>query len=1268
MEWTKEKTTEKTFYPDGVDCRAGSGLTLIRNPGKVPRELESEEWGLRYAALFVFDKTGLLTEIGGYLVPDTDASKGSTQDRISVPAGGFVVTFGDNGDPWLFDCWHEVIEDAVLYNATLVPDHPLYASYDPETNALRMVLPAFTEAEEPTFRILFLGNSTLYYNGCPKKFRGLCRMAGIPVRVRYCTFGGAFLYQYADPETEQGRFFRKVLSEESFDYVILHDAQAATLEQASEALRVLLPMIDENGARPLLLNRYYPAAEPERYREMAPKMEKLYRDLSWLFRIPGSPAGRAFTICREKYPDIDLFAGDRSHHSSAGSYLIACTLLGTLFSADASGNPYEGGQDSLTAARLQECADEANRAERVDPAFRYASAAQGLEAGSLEETQDLSLLAAEEGSVLLRNDGTLPLAPGTGIALFGRMQTEYIKSGTGSGGKVHAPFVPCIRERLAAEGLEPDGEVTAAYDAWIADHPIDRGDGWSCPWNQEEMPLDAEFVRAAAGRNDTALYIIGRTAGEAKDCSGTPGSYYLTETEEANLRLLTDAFKHVAVLLNIGNQMDLSWMETIPVSAVLCLWQGGMMGAIACGRLLTGRANPSGKLADTIALRLEDYPSEGHFGNPAENEYEEDIYVGYRYFETFAPEKVQFPFGFGLSYTTFSVVTDYCAFDGSHAVAAVWVTNTGTVPGKEVVQWYVSAPQDGIGTPARRLVAFAKTGLLEPGESEQICMHADVSAFASYDDFRSCWLLEEGEYVFYIGQDVRQAKAVWRFRSPERVLQKCHPLLTPAKPIRRRTLKGFEQTPELPPYEGDPVPACKPFTGDRGIRLPDVADGKASMADFLAQIPDEQLIYMVRGEGMNSPKVTAGSAGAFGGVTDELLGFGIPILCAADGPSGVRLAGDATAEVQADGSRERKGSIATALPNGTLLACTWNTDLVRELYFYEGIEIRLYRIDTILGPGINIHRHPLCGRNFEYFSECPVLTGKIASAALRGLEEAGIAGTVKHFFGNSQETNRVGCNAVMSERAAREIYIKAFEIAVREGGCRSIMTSYNPVNGLWSASNPGLTRDLLRGEWDFDGVVMTDWWANVNADEPGKPDTVSLHRMVRAQNDVFMPTPDAKTRQDRLEESLKNGSLTRSELAVCAEHICRFAMRTPAFLRMRSGEKPLAQQAVSVEGFAEIAKREKPGSGEPMAVSGPTGLCAAEFVLQAKDTGDKLAQRTLLLRVDGACAASVTLSPSEGKQTVLRAFTMISGERKIELEYRPDEIEVEAVRFLAPSV
>lgn len=1256
---------QKQFFPDLVNTRAGDGLTVITNPGKEAKVFLSSEWGFRYNALLIFDRNGTLCEIGGYLLANEDTKNGSTQDSVRIPAGGFLAAFGKNADEWFYRCYHEVMEDAVLYNATLVPDHPCYGSYDEETNCLRISLPETVPDGENAFRVLFLGNSTFYYNGCPLKFKALCRNAGIPVSVRYCTFGSAYLYQFADPETEHGKLFRKLLSEESFDYVVMQDAQAATLQQAADALRTILPMIRENGARPILLNRYYPSADPDVYASKAPVMDKLYRDLSELFRIPAAPAGPAFTLCRANAPEIDLYAGDRSHHSSEGSYLIACVLAGFLFDIPFEDDPYTAFLDEKTARKLQSFAEEAVRKEKSGDLFRYASASQDLEPGSLEGTQEMSLRAAEEGTVLLKNDGALPLKNGANVALFGRMQTEYIKSGTGSGGKVHAPFVPSIRSCLLKEDLVLDRTVMDIYDDWIEANPIDRGDGWSCPWNQEEMPLKEADVASASDRNETALYIIGRTAGEAKDCSGQPGSFFLTETERNNLVLLSHSFRKVVVLLNIGNQMDLSWSEEIPVSAILCLWQGGMMGGIACAEILTGKANPSGKLADTIARRLEDYPSEGHFGNPDRNEYYEDIYVGYRYFETFGKDKVLFPFGFGLSYTEFETVVDTCAFDGSLAVASVWVTNTGSLPGKQVVQWYLSAPQNGIGNPARRLIGFAKTELLQPGESCQLTMHASVGDFASYDDHRHCWLLEEGEYVFYIGSDVRSAEEAGRFSQPERVLRRCKQLLAPEKPFRRMTFSGTEDAPARKETARPSIPACKPYAGDKGIKLWDVADGKASMDDFLSQIPDDQLMCIVRGEGMNSPKVTAGSAGACGGVTRKLLDLGIPILCCADGPSGVRLAGDVIWEPGEDGVRERIGSIATAMPNGTLLACTWNTDLIRDLYFYEGIEIRLYNIDTILGPGINIHRHPLCGRNFEYFSECPVLTGKMTAAVLQGLDRAGIAGTIKHFFGNSQETNRVACDAVMSERAAREIYVKAFEIAVKEGGCRSIMTSYNPVNGFWSASNPELTALLLREEWGFDGLVMTDWWANVNSDEKGVPDHESLQRMVHAQNDVFMLSPDAETRQDRMPESLRNGTLTRDELAVCAGHICNFAMKTPAFLRMRSGEKPLNERAVSAEGMEAFWSVEKPKPSAEYSVSGPTGLCVAELVLEGKNTGDLMAQRTLSMRIDGANAFSVTVSPSEGRQTVLRGFTMISGVRKMSFSYSGEEIDLVSVRMLA---
>lgn len=1252
-----------TFSPDGVNQVASETLTVFTNHSDNPLVLSAKDYGFRYTALLVFDRTGLLCEIGSNLVANTDTVKGSVQDAVTIPPRGFLAAFGNSADANLFHCFQTVMEDAVLYNATMAPDHVLYGKYDENLNELILEMPEDQRSSENAVRFLFVGNSTTYYVGCPLKFRALCRAAGITVSTRYCTFGSAYLHEFANPEHERGKKMRELLQKESYDYVVLQDAGNVTLQDAAESLRVILPLIEKNGAKPLLYMRYASVADPTASKKPAAKTAEMYRDLSQLFRIPASPVCTAFEICKERYPEIDLFAGDRAHHNANGSYLAACTWLGTFFGRKSVGNPYTAFLEEDVCKKLQECADEANRLERMQPSYRYAVAAAGKEAGSLKETQDLSRIAAEEGAVLLMNDGCLPLRENARVALYGRMQTAYIKSGTGSGGKVNAPFVTNIRDSLKKEKIELDREVEAEYDAWIAEHPIDAGNGWFVPWNQEEMELNEESVRKAAERNDTAVMIIGRTAGEDRDCTSKPGSYYLSETEEKDLRLLASAFRHVAVILNIGNQMDLSWVENIRVSAVLCVWQGGMMGGDACANLLTGKVSPSGKLADTIARNLDDYPSAKCFGNPDRNEYTEDIYVGYRYFETFAKDSVLFPFGFGLSYTSFRTEPAGCFFDGQNLSVTAKVTNTGLCPGKEVVQVYLEAPQGNVGNPARRLLAFRKTGTLRPGESETVCLHAYAREMACYDEERHCWLLEAGTYRVYQGNNVRDAYEIYSFDTPERIVQNCSQLFAPEKPFLRLTQDGIRlcKGKEYADTDSESVTSGKKATGDIGIRLSDVADGKASMDDFLAQIPDCQLIYMVRGEGMNSPKAIVGTAGVFGGVTTELLHYGIPLMVATDGPSGVRLSGDVTPVTMEDGSVRYKGPIATALPNGTLLACTWNTTLMEKLFFLEGIENRLYQIDTLLGPGINIHRNPLCGRNFEYFSECPVLTGKIAAAILRGLDSAGACGTVKHFFGNSQETNRYGCDAVMSERAAREIYLKAFEIVVREGNCRSIMTSYNPVNGCWSASNPDLTRTLLRGEWGFDGIVMTDWWARVNGDEPGTWNTTSLHRMVIAQNDIYMPTPDATTRADDLEEALKDGRLTREDLLACAEHICRFAMHTNAFRRLRSGEKPASETVQSTEGYEEFLQMEKTRPNEITEFNSLSGEYIVEMVLKVQ--GDALAQNDLTLRIDSAAAVCVSVAPSDEEQTVLRAFTMISGPRKMGLVYDENAIHVISVRL-----
>lgn len=322
----------------------------------------------------------------------------------------------------------------------------------------------------------------------------------------------------------------------------------------------------------------------------------------------------------------------------------------------------------------------------------------------------------------------------------------------------------------------------------------------------------------------------------------------------------------------------------------------------------------------------------------------------------------------------------------------------------------------------------------------------------------------------------------------------------------------------------DTVPELT-YCGNQGYVLADVYHGKVSMEDFISQLSDEDLFCIVRGEGMGSPKVTPGTAAAFGGVTDSLKSFGIPCGCCADGPSGIRM---------------DCGTQAFSIPNGTCIACTFNEKLVQELFEMLGLELRQNKIDTILGPGMNIHRNPLNGRNFEYFSEDPYLTGKLAAAELKGMHKYGVTGTIKHFAANNQEHNRTKYNSQVSERALREIYLKGFEIAVKEGSAYFIMTTYGAINGIWTAGNHDLLTTVLRSEWGFEGIVMTDWWAKMN-DEGQEASAQNLAAMIRAQNDVYMVVKDSasNSNQDNLKESLEEKKLSSSSLQRCAMNICK---------------------------------------------------------------------------------------------------------------------------------
>lgn len=774
----------------------------------------------------------------------------------------------------------------------------------------------------------------------------------------------------------------------------------------------------------------------------------------------------------------------------------------------------------------------------------------------MERYARLARQAVAEGCVLLENkDQILPLKKGEHVAVFGRMAFHYYKSGLGSGGLVNTRYVTGIMDALKEnKEILLDEKLIKIYTDWILENPYDEGQGWGrVPWSQKEMKVTEEMLGCARD-NDVSMIIIGRTAGEDQDNNAKAGSYYLTETEEDMIRRVCEVSKRTVVVLNVGNIIDMRWVKKYQPQAVLYVWQGGQEGGSGVADVLTGKICACGKLPDTIAADINDYPSTANFGDPFKNYYKEDIYVGYRYFETFAKDKVLYPFGYGLSYTTFEIKAKISENTKDKFKVAVVVRNTGNVKGKEVVQVYAKVPQGKLGNPEKKLVGFVKTKELNPGEKEEICIVVPKYDMASYDDsgitgYKSCYVLEEGTYEIFAGSDVRSAEMAGCYEEKFCVVEKLQESYAPVEKFKRMKAvlmpDGTYQavTEDVPVRTVDPqkrrkekMPEELAYTGDRGYKLVDVLDKKVTMDEFVAQIREDDLIAMFRGEGMCSPKVTAGTAAAFGGVTESLRTLGIPVGCCADGPSGIRM---------------DCGTKAFSLPNGTLLGSTFNTKLVGELYEMVGQELRLNKIDSLLGPGMNIHRNPLNGRNFEYISEDPILTGRICAAQVKAMGKWGIGSTVKHFCANNQEVGRSTSDSVISERCLREIYLKGFEIAVKEGGARSVMTTYGSVNGLWTAGSYDLCTTILREEWGFEGIVMTDWWAKANYEGHG-PEVSVKAPMIAAQNDLYMVVNDAKANpeNDDVEEMLRAGKITLGELQRNASNILRFLIKSPSLLLM----------------------------------------------------------------------------------------------------------------------
>lgn len=735
-----------------------------------------------------------------------------------------------------------------------------------------------------------------------------------------------------------------------------------------------------------------------------------------------------------------------------------------------------------------------------------------------EEMKALCRAVGAESIVMLKNENNvLPIAEDKTVSVFGRVQNDWFYVGYGSGGDVNAPYKIGFMQGLNNAGININRDLAEIYEKWCSENPVDDGFWGHWPMCYDEMPVSRDIARDAARNSDTAIVIIGRAAGEDRENKLEKGSYYLTDEEVMMLDSVTAEFKEVVVLLNCGSIMDMSKLDSYGsrISSILYVWQSGMENGNAVADVLSGKLSPCGKLTDTIARNYEDYPSSKDFGNKDFNCYTEDIYVGYRYFETFEKNRVLYPFGFGLSYTDFEIAVEKCAFVNESIFTYVNVRNTGKTAGKEVVQAYFEAPCGKLGKPSRSLLAFGKTKLIQPGESDKILFELPIKKMASYDDENNyAYVLEKGLYKVYIGADVRSAKLCCEYeQAKSEIVERYAQTAAPEESFNRLKAdengrKTYAPVPtakyDLKKIILDSLPEAAKSDG-RFYLLKDVKEGRITMQQFVAQLSVDELEAISRGDYiMGSPLGAAGNAGVFGGVLKSLRDKGVPAVTTTDGPSGIRL--------------KQRSSL---LPIGTALACTWNTELVKALYNQVGLEMKDHGSHVLLAPGMNIHRSPLCGRNFEYFSEDPVVTGLIAAAVVEGLQKTGVSACPKHFACNNQETNRTHNDSRVSERALREIYLKGFEICVKKAKPQNIMTSYNKINGVWGHYHYELCERILRKEWGYEGCVMTDWWMR-SSKSPEFPNLCDQAYRVRSGVNVLMPGGG------RLNKKKPDGTLLRT--------------------------------------------------------------------------------------------------------------------------------------------
>lgn len=791
----------------------------------------------------------------------------------------------------------------------------------------------------------------------------------------------------------------------------------------------------------------------------------------------------------------------------------------------------------------------------------------------LEEANErVAYLAALEGIVLLENNGCLPVKPGK-IALYGAGADMTIKGGTGSG-EVNGRHAVSI-----LEGLERCGFIVTSKP-WIDEYRMayERAEAKYCdelrkkllhmnPTNVLDImspfampfgqPVTEEEI--AASNTDTCIYVVSRQAGEGADRKLDKNEYSLSEVERSSITLCAERYKRMILVINVGASFDMRFLDEIQgIDAVIFFGQQGAMGGQAFADLLCGKETPSGKLSDTWAYEYEEYPNAMDYsylnGDLEEEYYREGIYVGYRYFDSYEITP-RYPFGYGMSYTDFQIKTEKVSVKQAKVKVKVEVTNTGAYAGKETVQIYVSCPQDGQAKEYQRLAAFAKTKKLEPGESEKLKLCFDATGLASYRTEDAVTVLEQGDYVVRVGNSSRttQAQAVLVLDKEAVISRHCRicengetkeiqPPMIPEDVIS-------EEIPRIELCEKD-IP-CETYD----YQIPDIYHSPETDA-FLDKMTLEDMAALTVGAGMGGKRFFE-APGSAGSTTAELLDKGIPNVSLADGPAGLRLQ-KRTAVLRNGKLKAVEPNLelfkyfpktvkkvlfanpkrhpivyqfTTAFPVGLALAQTWNKELVGQVGEAVGEEMKAYGVTYWLAPALNIHRNPLCGRNFEYFSEDPLLSGTFAAAITEGVQKSrGCYVTIKHFCCNNQEDNRNQTNANVGERALREIYLKGFEIAVKEAHPGAVMSSYNKVNGMYVNNSYDLLTKVLRNEWGFDGLVMTDWFAT------GR--NVGSHvSAIGAGNDLIMPGSGGAVRE--IIKAVEDGIIETKDIKRCAANVLK---------------------------------------------------------------------------------------------------------------------------------